>query len=101
MEPGRDLAQKIAEAVKMVTGSDRDRDEKSLDMYPMGQTGLKRKWYEGKQGTTGIDQMNLPFVIPFDTFMNRHCDRSRVFCKAVSNGRPFEPIDIMLGVQCM
>jgi len=66
-----------------------------------GTLGSKRKWYEGRQGTTGIEYKNLPFIIPFDTHANRACDRCRVFCKAVSNGRPFEPIDIMLGVQCI
>ena len=55
------------------------------------------------KGLRDANKLDLPYIIPIVHTGTpfEHVDRDRFFAKAISNARPFESLDIMLGHQCI
>lgn len=55
------------------------------------------------KGLRDANKLDLPYIIPivYTGTEYEHVDCNRFFAKAISNARPFESLDIMLGHQCM
>lgn len=56
------------------------------------------------KGLRDADKADLPYIIPFvptDDALTQWVDGGRCFARALSNARPHEALDIMIGVQSM
>ena len=89
----------ITSAIKSPTGSVQSLQEKQRQSYYSRGQGMAKTGNERvKTGMFGIK--------PYMETLNKHClqyygDKIRVFARAVSSARPFEPVDIMIARQAM